>query len=323
MISGKIYRFRANENLLDPRYLEFFLLSREAQLAIDKMKTGISDSGVLVCLGRFLSLEVPLFSLDEQRRIVDILEDHLSRLDAATELIKTSIKRVAALQELALRAELNATVPEKPLVDVIAEPLANGRSVRTRDDGFPVLRLTSLSSATMNLREFKGGDWTADEAKPFLVREGDFMVARGNGSLKLVGKGAIVEGLEDAVAFPDTMIRVRPNVGALDTNYLERVWNSRVVREQIESQARTTAGIYKVNQQHLRSIMLPVPPIDEQRAIAQRLNDLAERIQHINDSALVAVRRASSLRNALFSAAFSGKLTSRAFDQDRIEEMAS
>ena len=45
LMSGKMYRFRFDERYLDSRFVEAFLLSSEAWDAIDKMKTGGSDSG--------------------------------------------------------------------------------------------------------------------------------------------------------------------------------------------------------------------------------------------------------------------------------------
>ena len=38
MMSGKIYRFRADQRKIDPAYLEAFLLSQDAKVEIDKMK---------------------------------------------------------------------------------------------------------------------------------------------------------------------------------------------------------------------------------------------------------------------------------------------
>ena len=46
MMSGKMYRFRPNVQAMDTRFLAYFIQSRGAQLAIDRMKTGISDSGL-------------------------------------------------------------------------------------------------------------------------------------------------------------------------------------------------------------------------------------------------------------------------------------
>ncbi|MFH9816872.1 restriction endonuclease subunit S [Streptomyces sp. NPDC017230] len=157
------------------------------------------------------------------------------------------------------------------LADVLSEPLANGRSVRDREGGFPVLRLTALKDGWIDLSQSKQGAWTADEAAPFCVVEGDFLLSRGNGSLSLVGRGGVVGAVPAPVAFPDTMIRVRPDRRVLDSAFLRLIWQSPMVRSQIESRVRTTAGIYKLNQKILEDIHLLLPPLSEQERIVESL----------------------------------------------------
>jgi type I restriction enzyme S subunit len=135
-----------------------------------------------------------------------------------------------------------------------------------------VLRLTAIKSNNIDLGECKGGDWTEAEAKPFLVSEGDFLVSRGNGSKDLVARGGLVSATPMKVAFPDTMIRIRFRPDVMSARYLVRVWESPVVRDQIMASVRTTAGIYKVNQQALERLQIPVPPLGEQRRIADTLD---------------------------------------------------
>ena len=53
------------------------------------------------------------------------------------------------------------------------------------------------------------------------------------------------------VAFPDTMIRVRLDPNVISADFFLWIWNSRTGRSQIETAARTTAGIYKINQDHV------------------------------------------------------------------------
>jgi type I restriction enzyme S subunit len=160
------------------------------------------------------------------------------------------------------------------LKDLLSAPLINGRSVVTRDAGFPVLRLTAIKPAGVDIAEHKGGDWTEDQARPFLVAEGDFLVSRGNGSLGLVGRGALVPYLTTAVAFPDTMIRVRVDPNLISSAYLSRIWNSPIVRNQIVESVRTTSGIYKLNQHTLKEICLPIPPLEEQSRLVRLLDQV-------------------------------------------------
>ncbi|MBK3631752.1 restriction endonuclease subunit S [Streptomyces sp. MBT97] len=157
------------------------------------------------------------------------------------------------------------------LKDLLSEPMINGRSVNTRDDGFPVLRLTAIQPGGIDVSEHKGGDWSRDQASPFLIKEGDFLVSRGNGSLDLVGRGALVRESSIDAAFPDTMIRIRVRSDVISTAYLSKIWDSPYVRSQIERSVRTTSGIFKVNQKTLGEIELRVPPLPHQSRISQVL----------------------------------------------------
>jgi len=187
------------------------------------------------------------------------------------------------------------TWPHIPLRDLLDEPLRNGRSVKGRDNGFPVLRLTSLGGTWVDLQESKHGDWTRADALPFMVKEGDFLVSRGNGSLNRVANGSLVGSDPSEVAFPDTMIRVRPRIADLDQKYLALAWSAPAARTQIESKARTTAGIYKVAQRDLESVTLPVPSLLEQRRIVELLEEHLSRI----DAADAELARARSRSDAL------------------------
>jgi type I restriction enzyme, S subunit len=186
------------------------------------------------------------------------------------------------------------------LEDVLSQGPSNGRSVRTLDGGFPVLRLTSLGQGgRVNLAEAKGGAWTRDEAEPFIVRDGDFLISRGNGSLALVGVGGLVRAPQSQAAFPDTIIRVRPDEEVLLPEYLAAVWNSPVVRQQIEGSARTTAGIYKINQGHVRNVTFPLPPLPEQRRIVYEIERRLSHLEAASRSLTIARKKLRRAQDAI------------------------
>lgn len=248
MLSGKMYRFKPNPAIVDPRFLEHYLLSPDAQRAIDSMKTGISESGLNLTKDRFLGLQVPIVPMEVQHRTVEVLEEHLSRLDAGIEYLKAGRHRLESLNSALFdQAEEVQAASEVVLDSLLAEKLINGRSVPTADAGFPVLRLTAMREGRIDLDERKIGNWSQEEAAGSRVAKNDLFVARGNGSIRLVGRAALVVDEPDPVAFPDTMIRIRANREKVLPEYLVLAWNSRRVRRQIEMMARTTAGIYKVN----------------------------------------------------------------------------
>ena len=106
MMSGKMYRFRVSPDHMDERYLEAFLLTPKATSAIDKMKTGGSDSGLNLTHDRFRPLPVPIAPLSEQRRIMDTVEELISDLDAGV----AALERVQAKLKIYRTAVLKAAV---------------------------------------------------------------------------------------------------------------------------------------------------------------------------------------------------------------------
>ncbi len=103
LMSGKMYRFRTNSQLLDSKYLEGFIRSHHAQHAIDTMKTGISDSGLNLTHGRFAELMIPLAPLNEQKRIVAKIEELFSELDSGIAALKTAREQLKVYRQAVLK----------------------------------------------------------------------------------------------------------------------------------------------------------------------------------------------------------------------------
>jgi type I restriction enzyme, S subunit len=265
-------------------------------------------------------IPLPVPPLAEQRRIVAALEDHLAHLDFATNSVQSAQSKKKRLPGRLIDAQLDTLGAEtSPLLSVLREPLINGRSVPTDSSGFPVLRLTALHSGRLALSERKGGRWTSVDAAPFLVRKGDFFISRGNGSLSLVGRGSLLEDDPDPVAFPDTMIRIRVNEQIMSPEFLRLVWGSRRVRTSIERFARTTAGIYKVNQRMIEAIRVPVPDLHIQEQVVAEVREAMSGVDHVSEQIQQALIYSERLRRSLLADAFAGRLV----EQDPADEPAS
>ncbi len=274
-------------------------------------------------------LSCPFPHSPEQHRIVAAIEAHFSRLDAAVAALRrvqANLKRYrASVLKAACEGRLVPTEAEWPtttLAELLDEPLINGRSVPDAEhgsDGFPVLRLTALRKGRIALAERKLGAWSPTEARRFLVKRGDFYVSRGNGSLHLVGRGGLLWDAPDAVAFPDTLIRVRCNPRKITPRYLALVWDSQIVRSQLERKARTTAGIYKVNQSDLEIVAFPLPPLSEQEVVAGELERRLSVLDEVETSVTNQLARAERLRQSILKRAFEGRLV----PQDPNDEPAS
>lgn len=191
---------------------------------------------------------------------------------------------------------------------LIDAPLVNGRSVKGKVGGFPVLRLTALKNGEIDCTEHKEGNWTHEDARPFLVGRDDIFLARGNGSKRLVGIAGRVLGNLKPVAFPDTLIRVQIDRSVVRSDFFVLMWNSQAVRQQIERTARTTAGIYKINQQHVLGFTLPLPGLNEQAEIARLLGYRLDAADVLDTEIDRSLARATLLRQSVLKKAFAGQL---------------
>src|SRR5216683_780000 len=292
---------------VDSSYLYWYLQHKTPEIesrASGTTFTEISGKG-------FAQTEMPLPPLREQHRIVTALEDYLSRLDAATAILGRCEPRMAALFLRVLNDRVGRVPGRVPLASVLRQPLANGRSVPTKAGGFPVLRLTALRNGSLDLAERKAGHWTEVDAMPFLVAKDDFFVARGNGSLNRVGRGGLLETEPDLIAFPDTMIRIRVDKKRILPRFLRLIWDSDLVRHQIEGSARTTAGIYKISQSTLENVVLPITAPGEQERIALELEDMFASGESCAAVVASARLRSGQLRRGMLAKAFAGRLVPR------------
>jgi type I restriction enzyme S subunit len=209
--------------------------------------------------------------------------------------------------------------PQTEFRQMLAAPLANGRSVPTADSGFPVLRLTSIRNARVDVSECKIGAWDARQAEPFLVAEGDLLIVRGNGSRHLVGRAGLAQEVSSPVAFPDTLIRAKLDKSAALPAYVARAWHTRIVRSQIEAVARTSAGIYKINQTDIENLRIPLPPLPVQEHLASSADAIDSLATQAHAAIEQSIRMAARLRQAILKKAFEGRLV----PQDPNDEPAS
>ena len=323
-----------------PDYVAFFLQHAAASGSLKSMFTGTTIKHLPK--EKLQLVLLPIAPFGEQQRIVTAVEEAFSKLDAGeaglhkvrqllkrmresiltaavtgrlihrgpNELCETDRRSAERLERL-IEVKLPNAWDWVQTVDVLEVPLANGRSVRDRPGGFPVLRLTCLRNGSVDRSECKAGEWNEAEAASYLIEKGDFLVSRGNGSLRLVGRGGLVVDESPAVAFPDTLIRLRTKQTLMNPRFLELVWASSLVRNVIESKARTTAGIYKINQAMIEEIELPLPPLREQDRIVLEVERECSFLNDCERTIDTGLARSAALRRSILKAAFEGKLVAQ------------
>jgi type I restriction enzyme S subunit len=112
MISGKMYKMRTSSQVL-PAFAEAWLLTSEAQKAVDRMKTGGSDSGLNLTQGRFLRLPFLLAPLPEQRRIVAKTEGLFAKLNEGVAALKRAEVNLERYRASVLKSAVEGRLTEQ------------------------------------------------------------------------------------------------------------------------------------------------------------------------------------------------------------------
>lgn len=119
----KVYRIKVNTKIISPEYFELILNTPFYQREIEKMKSGISDSGLNLTQSKFLKIEIPIPSLSEQQLIVEELESKLTVCDKIEETISQSLQQAETLRQSILKrafeGRLVAIIEEKQESKVI------------------------------------------------------------------------------------------------------------------------------------------------------------------------------------------------------------
>ena len=224
---------------------------------------------------------VPLPPLEEQRRIAAILDQADALRRKRKEASALLARLVDSLFDVMFGRKLSKW-PKTRFANLLAEPLRNG--VSPASDGIHMASVLTLSAVTgerFDESATKVAYFKSDPPQNQRVCSGDILICRGNGNRALVGRGFLPRVDVPEVVFPDTVIAGRINGKVIEPVFLEYLWNSEMVRRQIQSMARTTNGTFKVNQSMLESVELIDPPIVLQQFFAENLQKAEEHRERI------------------------------------------
>lgn len=99
----KVYRIKVKREIVIPEYIVFILNTPQYQDEIEKMKSGISDSGLNLTQKAFLQITIPVPSIEEQHTIIYAIESRLSVADKMEESINQSLQKAEALRQSILK----------------------------------------------------------------------------------------------------------------------------------------------------------------------------------------------------------------------------
>ncbi|BET68036.1 restriction endonuclease subunit S [Opitutales bacterium ASA1] len=131
MLCDKAYRLVLSESATSSEFIERLLCSPAAMAAIEKLKTGINDSGVNITQSAFLQLALPIPPLPEQQEIVRKLDEQFESIERNERELDAALRRSEALRQAILKkAFTGRLVPQSPADEPASALLARLRAER-------------------------------------------------------------------------------------------------------------------------------------------------------------------------------------------------
>lgn len=300
--STDIWALRTSEDLL-PDFAVRYLRSpaiyvRAAQQAAGANLPRLSADA-------FDRLPIPLPTLPEQQRIVDVLQqaeatpNYQSRRRQLDLMIKSALDRLVLARDESKWEQLGSLVETRYGTSVSADA--------TAESGVAVLRIPNVIGGEVDTEDLKYVDLKQAELKRLSLTPADVLIVRSNGNPDYVGRSAPITAdvAKSNMVYASYLIRLRTDMTRLLPEYLSAFLNSAYGRAAMRNAIRTTAGQSNLSGENLTKVKLPIPSIEEQ----VRFRDFWLQVRELRTLIAKSENIADELRDALSTAALSGELT--------------
>ncbi|MGB4800659.1 MAG: restriction endonuclease subunit S [Candidatus Saccharimonadales bacterium] len=278
-------------------YLYYFLKYSKEKL--NELGTGTTfrelSAGVLK------DVEIPLSSLDEQRRVVERLDAAFERIDRAIELTEKNIENVWHLHEKILVDIFdNMTTNTVPLADVYDVRDGTHDSPRYHQDGFPLITSKNLKSGSLSfekLNYIKRSDYDKINERS-KVDKGDVLMAM----IGTIGNPIVID---DEPEFAIKNVALFKPLKGQNSTFLKYYLMSGGVTRKMQADARGTTQKF-VSLGYLRNFPFPSVRPSIQNAVVKNLDCLNKQVVATSGRYRARINLYTDLKQSLLTQAFSG-----------------
>ena len=294
----------------------FYVLKGSLMTELSKVVSG--STMPYIRKGDLEKFPIPLPPRPEQKKIAHILSTVQQAIDAQEQIIRITAELKNALMHKffteGLRNEPQKQTEIGPIpeswnvleLEKKAKSFQYGTSVKCTygADGKPVLRIPNVVGGHVDVSDLKFGNPKQSELGKLVLQKGDLLFVRTNGVEENAGRCSQFNCEVDDCYFASYLIRVRLDPAILNSSFLSEYSRTETGVSFLSGRSVQTAdGKFNINSGTLKTMLVPVPEIDEQEDIAQSLMLIDRKIE-------VARSKKKSLNN-LFQALLHELMTAK------------
>ena len=137
------------------------------------------------------------------------------------------------------------------------------------------------------------------------VLKDDVVIVASTGSKKVIGKAATIEEDSRSISFGAFLLLLRTNV--INKRFHSYFFQTQYYRNTISSLAGGI-NINNIKKEHIENLQIPLPPLEEQKQIAEKLDKLFDQIESIKKSTERIPELLKNFRQQILTYAVTGKL---------------
>jgi type I restriction enzyme S subunit len=295
---------RPNEHKLSGNFLFHWVRSPAFITEMIKLATGQSYPAVSDKIVK--ASKVPLFPVDEQRRIAGILD----QADALRRLRTRAFDKLNTLGQVIfheLFGDLRTNehgwqegVTLGELAEVVSG-ITKGRKVKNEVlREVPYLAVSNVQDRFLKMDVVKTIDATEDEIDRFRLCRDDILLTEGGDPDKL-GRGTLWKEQLPECIHQNHVFRVRVRDGRVRPTFLSWQLGSERGKAYFLRSAKQTTGIASINKTQINAFPLLLPPPELQKQFEERLNGLEARLSTYKNANIQAENLFASLQHRAFN----------------------
>lgn len=292
-----------NKDIVIPKYIAYYILKNRHILE------AMAGGAVVPMINKtqFSGIKIYLPPLEEQERIVSILEraeDAIRKREESIRLIDEYLKSVFV--DMFGDPVTNPKGWDKKKLSGLGE-FKNGMNFNKSDFGYNIKFL--------GVSEFKYGnvindinilpslELLSEPSQDYLLKKGDIVFVRSNGSKELVGRSVLIGDLAEDTTYSGFCIRYRNKNEEVTPDYLISLFNNDGFKSSFKQDSRG-CSINNLNQKILGELNVIIPP----RELQEKFTKIVNNMEIIKKKQINSCEELNNLFNSLMQRAFNAEL---------------
>lgn len=300
LLNQRVCRLQEFNNKLYPKFLFY---------GINKYLKAIEDVTAFATVKHISSkqienIEIPLPPLQEQQRIVAILDEVFAAIDIAKANAEQNLKNAKELFESYLQGVFENRGDDWEFVKF--EDLCK----ITRGHNPPKSKFISVPQEGY-VRFYQIRDGWADDYAVYVPITPQLHLVEPDEILMVAYRhiGKVFRGVSGA--FNVALCKIsNKDRNKLDDDYLFYIIPTDIVKGELMKRSERSL-IPSMSVQHLKEILIPLPSINEQKHLVQKLNALSKQTQKLQDNYKQKINDLEELKKTVLQKAFNGELISK------------